>query len=331
MNKKVCKCWGAGFITLVILLMIVVVGSSFYMLAYSLGYRPRDRKSASLQKDRVKRECPWTAAWMDSVYQHHCMKDTFVVMSSGYKAHAIFLYAPRTTDKTAVVVHGYKMRAEAMLHIAYLYNHDLQFNVLLPDLYAHGESEGDHIQMGWNDRWDVLQWAEIANNIFSKRLRNNLQGHHTRQVLHGISMGAATVMAVSGERTPSYVKCFLEDCGYTSVWDEFAAQLKDQFALPSFPLMNTTSALCKLKYGWSFSEAQQIEQVASSTKPMLFIHGDNDDFVPTKMVYPLYKAKRHGAKSLLISKGSTHGMAYRDHHKEYTHKVKHFINVTLHD
>ena len=85
---------------------------------------------------------------------------------------------------------------------------------------------------------------------------------NTRQVIHGISMGAATTMAVSGEKTPDYVKCFVEDCGYTSVWDEFSAQLKDQFGLPAFPLMNITSALCQYRYGWSFAEAQQIEQVA---------------------------------------------------------------------
>ena len=57
-------------------------------------------------KNRMKNECPWMIGWMDSVYQHHCVKDTFVTMPSGYKAHAIYLYAPKTTEKTAVVVHG---------------------------------------------------------------------------------------------------------------------------------------------------------------------------------------------------------------------------------
>ena len=84
-------------------------------------------------------------------------------MPSGYKAHAIYLYAPKTTEKTAVVVHGYQVRSEGMLHIAYLYNHDMGYNVLLPDLYGHGESEGDHIQMGWKDRWDVMSRSAIEH------------------------------------------------------------------------------------------------------------------------------------------------------------------------
>ncbi len=45
---------------------------------------------------------------MDSVYQHHCVKDTFLLMPSGYKAHALYLYAPKSTDRTAIVVHGYQ-------------------------------------------------------------------------------------------------------------------------------------------------------------------------------------------------------------------------------
>ena len=199
------------------------------------------------------------------------------------------------------------------------------YNVLLPDLYGHGESEGDHIQMGWKDRWDVIRWSEIANEIFrvkgeERRVKN------TRQVIHGISMGAATTMAVSGEKTPDYVKCFVEDCGYTSVWDEFSAQLKDQFGLPAFPLMNTTSALCQYRYGWSFAEAQQIEQVRKSTKPMLFIHGDKDAFVPYAMLHPLYEAKTKGRKAIFIAKGSVHAMAYRDHHEEYTRIVRDFVS-----
>ena len=320
-----------SLLAVVLVVLTTLTGSSFYMLVYSLGYSPQDRKSADAQRERIRKECPWTVAWMDSVYRNHCVRDTFVIMPSGYRAHAIYLRAPRTTRQTAVVVHGYKVRAEGMLHIAYLYNHDMGYNVLLPDLYGHGRSDGDHIQMGWLDRWDVIRWTEVADDIFRPkdgRQREDAR-QHTSQVVLGISMGAATVMAVSGERTPDYVRCFVEDCGYTSVWDEFAAQLKDQFGLPSFPLMNTTSWLCRLRYGWSFAEARQIDQVARSTKPMLFIHGDKDDFVPSWMVHLLYAAKKHGCKALFIAKGSEHAMAYRDHHEEYTKHVSHFVGSIL--
>ena len=309
---------------IVVLVAASLYGVSSYMLAYSLNYPEQERMTAEHWKTRIKSECPWISVWMDSVYQHHCVKDTFLLMPSGYKAHALYLYAPKSTGRTAIVVHGYKVRAEGMLHIAYLYNHEMGYNVLLPDLYGHGKSEGNHIQMGWNDRWDVIRWSQVAHEIFKVKSKER-RVKNTWQVIHGISMGAATTMAVAGEKTPGYVKCFVEDCGYTSVWDEFAAQLKDQFGLPAFPLMNTTSALCLHKYGWSFAEAQQISQVRKSTKPMLFIHGDKDAFVPYAMLRPLYDAKERGRKAIFIAKGSEHAMAYRDHHEEYTRVVKDFV------
>ncbi len=328
-----------AMIGVITLLIVALYGVSHYMLDYSLNYPKEERMTAAFWKKRLLNECPWTTSWMDSVYHHHLVKDTFIVMPSGYRAHAIYLYAPQPTLKTAIVVHGYQVRAEGMLHIAYLYNHDMGYNVLLPDLYGHGESEGDHIQMGWKDRWDVMRWSAVANDIFKVKCEERSEKNQsslgegkdsikaeTCQVIHGISMGAATTMAVAGEKTPGYVKCFVEDCGYTSVWDEFSAQLKEQFGLPAFPLMNTTSALCQHKYGWSFAEAQQIDQVRKSTKPMLFIHGDKDAFVPYTMLRPLYEAKTKGRKALFVAKGSVHAMAYRDHHEEYTRIVKGFVS-----
>lgn len=72
----------------------------------------------------------------------------------------------------------------------------------------------------------------------------DLRGQY-QMVVHGISMGGATTMMVSGEAQPYFVKCFVEDCGYTSVWDEFSHELKSSFHLPSFPLMNTTSCYAR--------------------------------------------------------------------------------------
>ncbi len=54
--------------------------------------------------------------------------------------------------------------------------------------------------------------------------------------LFGVSMGGATAMMTSGEDLPSNVKVIIEDCGYSTVIDEFTYQLKDLFHLPSFLL-----------------------------------------------------------------------------------------------
>ena len=110
-QKRMRKIGIASALGLVVLVVLGLYGASNYMLNYSLNYPKEERMTAEHWKNRMKNECPWMVGWMDSVYQHHCVKDTFVTMPSGYKAHAIYLYAPKTTEKTAVVVHGYQVRS----------------------------------------------------------------------------------------------------------------------------------------------------------------------------------------------------------------------------
>ena len=86
------------------------------------------------------------------------------------------------------------------------------------------------------------------------------------------------------------------------MWDEFSGQLKEQFDLPEFPLLYTSSLLCRLINGWSFGEASPLNQVKKCRYPMFFIHGDSDTFVPTEMVYQLYEAlqtKKYGLQKVL--------------------------------
>ena len=105
--------------------------------------------------------------------------------------------------------------------------------------------------MGWPDRRDMLQWIDWI-------IRRDSEA---KIVLHGISMGGATVMMTAGEDLPGQVKAVVEDCGYTSVWDIFTDELDYLFHLPAFPLLNIASCLSSLRAGYSFSEA-------SSTAPV---------------------------------------------------------------
>lgn len=259
-----------------------------------------------------------TAGWVDSVRACGALRDTFLVSEdSGDSIHAWYLHADSATNKVAVLVHGYTDNAFMMGEYADIYDRQ-HYNILMPDLHYHGKSQGAYVQMGWRDRLDVLQWCRFADTLFGDK------GEGTVQVLHGVSMGAATVMSVSGEPLPPYICCFVEDCGYTSVWDEFVNELDNQFSLPPFPFLYTTSWLCKLQNGWSFTEASPLHQVAKCDRPMLFIHGGDDDFVRTDMVYRLYAAKP-APKQLQVFQGSRHARSYHDNRDAYRRLVTDFI------
>lgn len=298
-----------------LLLLAVLLGGSLYMLSYALTPEAAIRAKDVSSYEYMYAEYPFLEPWVDSLRRAGALRDTVIRSEDGVRLHALYAAAPEPTDRTAVIVHGYTDNAVRMLMIGYLYNHNLGYNILLPDLRYHGESGGKAIGMGWKDRLDVLRWMEVADGIF---------GGDTRMVVHGISMGAATTMMIAGEAQPPYVKCFVEDCGYTSVRDQFEKELGEQFGLPAFPLLDVAGLLCGVKYGWTFREASALEQVRKSTLPMLFIHGDADDYVPTRMVYPLYEAKP-GEKELWVVPGAAHALSYRDNRAEYTRRVGEFV------
>ena len=302
----------------VIVLLVVLIGGSFYMIDYSLTREAPTKVAVSERFNGVVEGNPEIKPWVDSLLKNQLIHDTMVTMQNNERHHAMFVYGNQPTNRTAILLHGYHDDARGIMNIAHIYA-EMGYNVLLPDHHAHGRSEGKMVQMGWNERHDVLRWMAIADSIFADSIG------HTQQVVHGISMGAALTMCVSGEDTPDYAVCFVEDSGYTSVWDEFRNELKAQFGLRPFPMLHAANGVNKIVYGWSFKEASPIKQVAKCQKPMLFIHGDNDSYVVSDMVYPLYKAK-NGPKQLWIGKGSAHARSYQDHRKEYTEVVKKFVN-----
>lgn len=315
-----------GLIT-VIALAAILLCAGYYMLGYALkpeGLVTRSRNTqASLEY--MQETYPEVGQWIDSLQTAGSLYDLYIENEEGIPLHALYVPAADSTNRTAVIVHGYTDNSIRMLMIGYLYSRKLGYNILLPDLYGHGLSGGTEAQMGWKDRLDVLLWTDEANRLW---------GGNTQMVVHGISMGAATTMCVSGEvqhglHQQPFIKCFVEDCGYTSVWDEFKGELRNQFGLPSFPLLDVASALCQMEYGWNFREASPLEQVRKCTLPMLFIHGDADTFVPTWMVYPLYEAKP-APKELWIVPGAEHAAAYKENPETYTRKISDFVGKYIH-
>jgi len=305
--------------TFAVLTMALAMSSCYvgkYMCKYAL--LPEEHGD-DIEGDRAKAEkrYPGILSWYDGLRDSKVYKDTTMTGVDGSKLYAEYVAAadPSTAAGTAVVVHGYTDNHVCFLNLVRMYRDSLNFNVFVPDLHHHGYSEGDAVQMGWFDRLDVEKWIPMAHEIFGNDF----------MVLHGVSMGGATTMMVSGDETPDYLRAFVDDCGYSSVWDQYKHNLKQMFHLPTFPVLNSASAVCKRRYGWTFKEASSVDQLAKCEKPMLFIHGDKDDFVPTEHVYKNYDAKVKGYKEMWLAPGSEHAMAYKDHPAEYTKRVREFL------
>ena len=141
-------------IIVVLLLTGCTIGGSFYMLGFSLRPEETMRAKNATAYEYMYAEYPFLRPWTDSLERAGALRDTVIVDPQGVRLHALYAAAPEPTDRTAVIVHGYTDCAVRMLMIGYLYNHDLRYNILLPDLHYHGRSEGRAIRMGWLDRLD---------------------------------------------------------------------------------------------------------------------------------------------------------------------------------
>ena len=234
------------------------------------------------------------SAWFDEIAE-----DRWLTSHDGLALHALYLPRPEPSHKYAVICHGYGSIPQDMGGFASRF-YDMGYNILTPAARCHELSQGRYASMGWLERKDIVDWADALVE----------QDPDAEIVLFGVSMGGATVMMTAGEAdlSPS-VKCVIEDCGYTSVWDEFAGQLQEMFGLPTFPVLDAASLVTQIRAGYGFKEASAVEQLKKNVRPMLFIHGEEDTFVPYSMLDVVYSACAGPDKERLSVPGAGHGEA----------------------
>ncbi|MBL1224448.1 alpha/beta hydrolase [Enterococcus sp. BWR-S5] len=301
--------WKKVMIGVLLLIAVILFGAGMYFYNYAVVPSKKSfiEEGTSGTDVTVSPEETW--------FKDEANRETWQLTSEDdLKLQAIYIAAEGQTDKTAILAHGYMGSAETMGKYAKMY-HDWGYNVLVPDARGHGESEGNYIGFGWPERKDYLQWIDKVIDA---------NGQDEQITLFGISMGAATVMMTSGENLPENVKAIVEDCGYTSAKDELAYQLKDMFNLPEFPLIYVTSGITKIRAGYFFGEASAIKQLKKNKTPMMFIHGDADDFVPFYMLDEVYEATDVPKDKYVVAKAK-HGEAYKKDPEMYEQRVSEFL------
>ena len=233
--------------------------------------------------------------WMD---QQHGEEIT-VMSEDGLKL--VGTYLPKAGSKrTVLCFHGYTSDGANDFPCLAKFYHEAGYHVLLVDERAHGRSEGTYIGFGCLDRFDVLSWCRKLIEKF---------GPDQEFILHGISMGGATVLMASGLNLPPQVKGIISDCAFTSAWDVFTSVLHTMYHLPAFPIMQISDWMARKKAGYSLAECNAAREVRKAGVPILLIHGDADTFVPCRMCYEIYENCASDA-SLLIVKGASHAESY---------------------
>lgn len=209
--------------------------------------------------------------------------------SDGLRLWAAVVPAEQDTHRWAVCIHGYHADHHSMGAIG-LHYHQAGWNVLLPDQRSSGNSEGDFIGWGYAERLDLLGWI---NHIVRRDPQAEI-------VLHGVSMGAATVLMATGGALPTQVKAAISDCSYTTIEAEMRHVIttyKDEYVptrlpIPTAMLFSSLRQATLRRAGYDLRDASPIDAVGRSKTPTLFVHGVKDNFVPASMMGKLYQAAR---------------------------------------
>ena len=225
-------------------------------------------------------------------------EDMTITSFDGLRLHGTYYeFAPGAPIE--LMFHGYRGSAERDLAGGVQRCFKLGRSALLVDQRCSGRSEGKTITFGINEHRDCLTWLEFMGRRF---------GPDVKIILTGISMGASTVMMAADKELPPNVIGILADCGFNSARD-IIKKVITQMGLPagiSYPFVKLGARL----FGrFDLEEGSAQEALKNTRVPVIFFHGEADDFVPCDMSRICYEACS-SRKMLVTVPGAGHGLSY---------------------
>lgn len=304
------------WVVLALLLLCLLACYICYRMAFYVDRRPGN-EPAIVPEDEIYKPfaevmLKWAMRLKELPAEHH-----YITSHDNLRLHARFYeFAPGAPIE--IMFHGYRGSAERDLSGGVQRSFALGRSVLLIDQRCSGESQGHVISFGVNEHKDCIRWAEYAAEKF---------GPDRKFILTGISMGASTVLMAADRELPENVVGILADCGFTSAHDIIKKVIKDMGLPPAlgYPFVKLAA---RLFGGFELEECTALEAVKRSRLPVIFYHGESDDFVPCYMSRELYEACT-SRKELVTVPGAGHGLSYPVDPQRYLSTLREFYGPEL--
>ena len=213
-----------------------------------------------------------------------------------------------------IMFHGYRGSAERDMSGGVHRCFKVRRSALVVEQRCSRSSEGNTITMGINEYRDCLKWVDFLIDYLGKDIKI---------ILTGISMGASTVMLAAGEKLPPNVIGVLADCGYTSA-KAIMFDVMRKMKLPPKLCYPFVKLGAKLFGHFDLDENAPVEAMKRCTLPVIFFHGEADDFVPCHMSRENYEACA-GRKRLVTVPGAGHGLSYAVQPQRYLQELRDFF------
>lgn len=250
--------------------------------------------------------------WVEDYgYEKH-----YIMSDRGEKLVGYLMKAKEPSNIYVFGAHGYRSYGKKEFCGFAQYYLGRGINIFFPDHIASGESDGTHCTFGYYEKEDCMKWLQYMKDNF---------GEDIKIILHGVSMGSATVCMMSGkEDLPENVKFTVADCGFTTAKALFKFKM-DALKIPDCGLLRGVNFANKVNHGFDFKDIAPVESVAKAEVPMLFVHGKDDNLVPSFMAQELYDSCSSDYKDILIVEGADHAQAHVGGKEEYEEKIDTFI------
>ncbi len=174
--------------------------------------------------------------------------------------------------KIAFIVHGYHSEHAETAGMLFEYYFSRGFDIFCPDNTASGLSGGSWFGYDFFESRDCLKWLGFLEYKF---------GCDIQVVLHGFSLGGATVMKMSAS-VPGTVKFIVEDSGFVDARPILRSQLGPAYGL--IEKLNRHIA------GYDLDDTDVMPELEKAALPMLFVHGTDDPTVPFENAVRAYDA-----------------------------------------
>lgn len=239
-----------------------------------------------------------------------------IISFDGLRLHADFLRGEPGTKVTMIFCHGYKSEAAFDFAAMYDFYRSLGYNLVYLNMRAHGKSGGKYIGFGVLDRFDVQSWAKKVAELFPD----------TSIFLHGMSMGAASILQSADLELDPAVCGIIADCGFSSTNEVFRNLVGGLYHLPATPFVDIFEAVNRMTAGYGFTDADSVRSMERSRLPLAYICGDCDRYVPLDMAMRIYNACVQD-KVLLIAEGAGHAASFMTENEKYKNLITEFINT----
>lgn len=253
-------------------------------------------------------------------YANLTRKPVSIPSPNGYTLAGEYWPVDEQSRGIVILSHGVTVNRNASLKYAQLFQR-IGFSCLAYEQCRHGESGGEYTTYGYYERYDlkaVVDWVRKRH------------GDDILVGIHGESMGAAILLQYAG-LVEDGADFYISDCAYVSIWEQLGDRLRAQMRLPAWPLLPLSAWLCRLRSGFVIKEACPLKAAPRIEKPVLFVHGEDDRYIPPDASKRLYQAKTIGQRGLLLVPGARHAQSQPAAPKQYKEAVIDFLNQSVPD